>query len=100
MESMEHKLAKQFAAMMLQGRTECHFRPGHRPDACSEDLSEFAEVECKKTKQGRECIIGIYPSTCKKENDKVLCKPIKYTRLLFDKNMQAASKLDTILHQS
>lgn len=83
MESAEHKLGKQFAAAMLRGRMECYLGPGHRVDACSADLSEYAEVECRKTEQGRECIIGIYPATCEKENGKVLCEPKKHVRLSF-----------------
>jgi len=70
-ESLEHKLSKKLAALILNGDEECFIEKGHRADACNSNI--YAEVECKKRKDGRVCVINFYPRSCKKKT----CNPLK-----------------------
>ncbi len=74
-ESNKHKTGKHFAAGLLGGKTECNIRKGHRADACNDNY--YAEVDCKKTENGRKCKINIYPKSCIKTKGKVKCDPVK-----------------------
>ena len=73
-ESDKHKKGKKIAAEILDGKTECNIRKGHRADACNDTY--YAEVDCKKTEDGRKCEINIYPNSCEKVKGKVKCDPI------------------------
>lgn len=55
-ESREHRIAKEWAADFLGGRTECRIRAGHRSDACGSynGVPIYAEVDtCRPDDRGR-----------------------------------------------